>query len=173
MKTRRGYKLFRQKNGKLYPLYVFADKEMPIGEWIKAEEGPMVDGKVKAKHLGRLAYRPGFHLAEVPNAHWIGKRMPDGTLAMSPDTVWCEVEYPADICYGDEARENGWRAGKWAAQKAYLKHIPVDGYYIYRTNSNGDAWPITGAIKILRVLTDEERIRICIENGVEPQKRAA
>lgn len=172
MKTKKGYKLFKIKNGKLYPLYVLAEKEMPIGEWIEAEEGPMVDGKVKAKNLGRLAYRPGFHLAEVPNAHWIGKKMPDGTLGMRSDTVWCEVEYPTDICYSAEARENGWRNGKWSAQRACLKHIPTGGYYIYRTNSNGDPWVITGAIKILRILSDEERISICKEAGVEPQKIA-
>lgn len=29
-----GYKLFRMKDGKLYPLYVLANKETPIGKWI-------------------------------------------------------------------------------------------------------------------------------------------
>ena len=37
------YKLFRIKNGKLYPLYVLADKEMPIGVKIKAEVGELKD----------------------------------------------------------------------------------------------------------------------------------
>ena len=60
-----GYKLFRIKKnepGKLYPLYVFAEKEIPMNVWINAEEGPKNDnGKVKSK-LGDLAYRPGWHI---------------------------------------------------------------------------------------------------------------
>lgn len=170
----KAFKLFRIKNGKLYPLYVFADKEIPIGEWLQAEEGPRTeDGKVKAKHLGRLAYRPGFHLAEIPNSPWIGKKQPDGTLAMAPDTVWAECEFSSEICYGAKARENGWKNGKWAAKRAYLTHIPVGGYYKYRTNSNGDVWIIAGAMKVIRILSDEERINICLENGVVPQKNVA
>ena len=54
-----GYKLFRMKDGKLYPLYVLANKETPIGKWIEAECGEMSEnGKVKAR-LGELAYRAG------------------------------------------------------------------------------------------------------------------
>lgn len=30
------YKLFRTKNNKLYPLYVEADREMKVGEWLEA-----------------------------------------------------------------------------------------------------------------------------------------
>ena len=47
------YKLFRVKNGNLYPLYVQADRKMPIGEWIYAEVGKKVDDThVKAKGCG-------------------------------------------------------------------------------------------------------------------------
>lgn len=57
-----GYKLFRTKNGKLYPLYVLTNKETPVGKWIEAECGEMSEnGKVKSK-LGELAYRAGWHL---------------------------------------------------------------------------------------------------------------
>lgn len=45
-----GYKLFRTKNGKLYPLYVLANKETPVGKWIEAECGEMSEnGKVKSR----------------------------------------------------------------------------------------------------------------------------
>lgn len=42
MKTAKGYKLFRilkSQPGKLFPLYVYATEEIPIGEWLKAKEG--------------------------------------------------------------------------------------------------------------------------------------
>lgn len=165
----KAYKLFRCRDGVLYPLYVYASEPMPIGVWLEAKDGERDGDKVKSR-LGRLAYRPGFHLAEVPNAHWIGKRQ-DGELVMRSDTIWCEVEYKTDRCYSSEARENGWKAGKWAANRAYLKHIPVGGYYKYRTNSNGDVWIIRGEIKIIRILPDEERKRICIEHGITPQRK--
>lgn len=164
------YKLFRIKKGVLYPLYVYANEPMPIGIWLEAKDGERDGDKVKSK-LGRLAYRPGFHLAEIPNAHWIGKKAEDGTLEMREDTVWCLVEYKTTICYTPEARENGWRAGRWAANRAYLKHIPVGGYYKYRTNSNGDVWIICGEIKIIRIISDEERKAICLEHGVVPQRK--
>ena len=37
------YKLFRTKNNKLYPLYVNANKETVIGEWLNAEVGEKKD----------------------------------------------------------------------------------------------------------------------------------
>lgn len=169
MNTQKGYKMFRIKDGKLFPLYVLANKETPIGEWLDAEIGPMVNGKVKSK-LGKLAFRPGWHIAEIPNSPWIGKKTKNGELVRRSDNVWCEVEYHTDKNYQPEARENGWRAGKWASQRAYLKHIPVGGYYKFRTNTNGDVWIISGEIKVNRILSDEEVNRICRENGVIPQR---
>lgn len=67
MKTAIGYKLFRVSKkypGKLFPLYVNANTNIPIGEWISAEPGERLEnGKVKSK-LGPLRYRPGFHIME-------------------------------------------------------------------------------------------------------------
>lgn len=164
-----GYKMFKIKDGKLYPLYVLADKETTFGEWLPAEDGEMQDGKVKSK-LGKLAYRPGWHIALIPNSPWIGKKTETGELVRRADNVWAEVEYATDVCYSAEARENGWKAGKWAAQRAYLKHIPWNGYYRFRTNTNGDEWIIAGNMKVNRILTDDEVFTICRKNGVEPQK---
>ena len=169
MKTAKGYKMFRMIGGKLYPLYVLADKETPIGEWLPAEVGPMVDGKVKSK-LGKLAYRPGWHIAEIPNSPWIGKKDKNGELIRRKDNVWCEVEYCVDKSYQEEARENGWRCGRWAANRACLNHIPVGGYYRYRTNTNGDVWVISGEIKVIRVLSNKEVFEICRSYGIVPQR---
>lgn len=169
MATAKGYKMFRIKDGKLFPLYVLSNKETPMNVWIDAEEGEMVDGKVKSK-LGKLAYRPGWHIAEIPNSPWIGKKTGSGELIRRKDCVWCEVEYHTDKNYQSEARENGWKAGCWAVQRAYLKHIPWDGYYKFRTNTNGDVWIISGEIKVNQILSNEEVNRICLENGVIPQR---
>ena len=64
MNTNIGYKLFRVKKscpGKLFPLFVLSNKEMPMNEWLIAETGEIKDGKVKSK-LGLLKFRPGFHI---------------------------------------------------------------------------------------------------------------
>ena len=169
MKTMKGYKMFRLVDDKLYPLYVLADKETVIGEWLNAEIGPMVEEKVKSK-LGKLAFRPGWHIALIPNSPWIGKKDKNGELIRRKDNVWCEVEYCVDKNYQPEARESGWRAGRWAAKRAYLKHIPVGGFYKYKTNTNGDEWIISGEIKVNRILSNEEVNQICLENGVIPQR---
>jgi hypothetical protein len=170
MEIRKGYKMFRQKEEKLYPLYVLSNKETPIGIWIEAEEGPrLLNGKVKSK-LNPLAFRPGWHIAEIPNAPWIGVKSESGELLRRKDNVWCEVEYLADICYTHEAYCNGYNNGKWAANRAYLKHIPVGGYYKYKTNSLGDDWIIAGEIKVTKILTNEEVNQICLLHNVIPQR---
>lgn len=170
------FKLFRKKkDGNLYPLYVEANTQMPIGVWIDAVEGERrADGKVKASGCGgSLAYRPGLHLGKIPKADWIGKKQKDGTLAQRKDCVWCEVEYSTEINYQQEARENGWRKGRWAAKRACLDHLPVNGYYEYKTNSKQpEPWIICGSMRIIRELTNEEVTTICRDHGVEPQKVA-
>ena len=172
MKTEKGYKMFRMKDGKLFPLYVLANKETEMNKWLEAEDGKMVNGKVRSR-LGLLAYRPGWHIAEIPNSPWIGKKTKGGELVRRKNCVWCEVEYPTDVCYKDEAFENGWkrclRGMKWSANRAYLKHIPWGGYYRFRTNTNGDEWIIAGKVKVNKVLSDDEVRSICVASGVVPQ----
>ena len=89
MKT---YKLFRMKNGGLYPLYVFANEEMPIGEWLYAKVGEKADETHVKSRLGALSLRPGYHSTETPFTDWIGERQADGTLAQKKETVWCGCE---------------------------------------------------------------------------------
>ena len=168
-----GYKLFKIKNGKLYPLYVLANKETKMGVWLPAESGELQpNGKVKAKLGNGLAYRPGWHIGEVPTCCHIGVKQSDGTLAQAPDTVWCEVEYSDKINYQDLVNKLGTnKHGKVVPVKACMKEIPVNGYYRYKTNPNmlGD-WIIAGAIKVHRILSNEEVKEICEMNGYEPQK---
>lgn len=168
------YKLFKTKKGKLYPLYILTDNEVPMNRWIEAESGELLDnGKVKSK-LGQLCYRPGWHLADIPYAAHIGQRDEDGNLRMKTDTVWCEVEYSDKVDYQPLANQNGTnKQGKVIPVKSYLKEIPKDGYYRYKTSPlMFEDWIIAGAIKVLKVLTNEEVDNICREHGIEPQKRA-
>ena len=91
-----GYKLFKVKKkypGQLFPLYVLTEEPVPIGVWLDAKEGPRtVTGKVKSK-LGELAFRPGWHLSDIPLAIHIGIKE-DGVIKyMHDDEVWCECEF--------------------------------------------------------------------------------
>lgn len=157
MKT---YKLFRIKNGKLYPLYVEADKEMEIGKWLMATVGDKADDThVKAKGCGgKLSLRPGFHSTKIPFTNWIGKKMPDGTLAQRKDTVWCECEVNGKQL--EVTSRNGSRE-------------LLNGWYYFRTNSKQkDPWIISNKLLINRILSNEEVNDICKANGIEAQKLA-
>lgn len=163
-----GYKLFRERNGKLFPLYVNANKEIPIGVWLDAECGPMEGGKVKSR-LGKLAFRPGWHINDkAPYVeHIYSKR--NGKKVMKKGTVWAEVEYHTAFDYTYAAKRNG-----KSPRNQYLKEIPVGGFYRYKTNPQmfGE-WIISGEMKVNRVMPDEEVYQMCEEQGLEPLRREA
>ena len=156
MKT---YKLFRVKNGKLYPLYVEAKREIVMNEWLAANVGEKADEThVKASGCGgKLSLRPGFHSCEIPYTDWIGKRDHDGTLMQRKDTVWCECEVR-----GDQIT---------VTSRYGLRELP-EGWYYFRTNSKQkDPWIISREIKVNRILSNEEVDEICKANGFVAQKR--
>ena len=172
------YKLFRLRKGKLYPMYVCANEEVPMGVWLDAKDGERLpSGKVKARLGKGLAYRPGWHCADIPLATHIGKKDADGNIvSMHDDTVWAEVEYADNLSYEMEAFVRGLnvKTGNFNPQKACLDYIPVGGFYRYKTNPHMLAdWIITGAIRVNRVLSDAEVADICISHGFLPQKRGA
>jgi hypothetical protein len=155
------YKLFREKNGNLYPLYVNADDAIAVGEWLKSKPGTLVDDThVKAKGCGgKLRLRSGYHSTMIPFTDWIGEKQPDGTLAQRKDCVWCECEVK-----GNEI-ESKTRTG--------YDIVPDNSYYFFKTNSKQvDPWIISDWIRVNRKLTNEEVAEICRANGVEPQKVA-
>ena len=157
MKT---YKLFRVKNGKLYPLYVEANKEMEIGVWLRANCGEKADETHVKSKLGALSLRPGFHSTYIPFTDWIGKKMPDGTLAQKPDTVWCECEVK-----GEEIE---------CSNRYGFRELQRDKWYYFKTNSKQkDPWIISDWLKINRILTHDEVKKICSKNGVVAQNLAA
>ena len=152
------YKLFRIKDGHLFPLYVEHKREMPIGIWIDAGIGELVDeSHVKAHGLGgRVALRPGFHSTLVPFTDWIGKRGRDGNLLQRKNTVWCEC-----LVRGRE---------QMVSDRRGLKTLPSD-WYFFKTNSRQkDPWIISNRLFINRILTHSEVQKICKMHGISAQE---
>lgn len=157
-KTITTYKLFNYKNGQLYPLYVNANKPLPIGEWIQAESGELLsNGKVKAKIGNGLSFRPGFHSQEnFAVALHIGKKANSTDVKPSfraKNQVWCKCLIYDDGGYWQEKANS---MGKSARDKC-LKEIPIGGFYRYKTNPNMfGTWCISGELFIEKILTDAE-----------------
>lgn len=188
-KTGIGYKVFVLKNGKLYPPMVANPNgaDTPIGVWLDADAAPITGqsktgrnqvkagGKGTQGGSGKLAFRPGWHLGEIPYALQFNRIDETGVKSLFPrNFVWAEVEYANDVDYQDEARRYGINAnGKYQHSLAGLPRIPVNGSYKYRTNPNPntDPWIITGAIKINRLLTPSEVDEMVKNAGREPQQR--
>lgn len=183
-----GYKVFVLKDGKLYPPMV-ANPDgaaTPVGVWIDADAAPIAGesktgrpqvkqgGKGTQGGSGKLAYRPGWHLGVVPYAIQFNRKDADGNKTLFPKNfVFAEVEYAADVDYQEEARQEGINSsGKYQHSLAGLKHLPTDGYYMYRTNPNPetDPWVITGAMKVNRILTRAEQADLVSKAGREPQQ---
>lgn len=183
-----GYKVFVLMDGKLYPPMV-ANPDgaaTPVGVWLDADAAPIAGesktgrpqvkqgGKGTQGGSGKLAYRPGWHLGVVPYAIQFNRKDAEGNKTLFPKNfVFAEVEYAADVDYQEEARQEGINpSGKYQHSLAGLKHLPTDGYYMYRTNPNPetDPWVITGAMKVNRILTRAEQAELVKNAGREPQQ---
>ena len=183
------YKVFYQKNGKLYPPMVAnpGGADTPVGVWLDADIGvsapPSKTGRLQVKAGGKgtqggsgsLAFRPGWHLGDIPKATQFDRKNPaNGVKELFPkDFVWAECEYAMDVDYQEEAMSYGYTEnGKFRHSYAGLPRLPEDGYYHYRTNPDPKTvpWVITGAMKVTRILSREDVDAILAENGVEPTK---
>lgn len=183
-----GYKVFVLKDGKLYPPMV-ANPDgaaTPVGVWLDADAAPIAGesktgrpqvkqgGKGTQGGSGKLAYRPGWHLGVVPYAIQFNRKDAEDNKTLFPKNfVFAEVEYAADVDYQEEARQEGINpSGKYQHSLAGLKHLPTDGYYMYRTNPNPetDPWVITGSMKVNRILTRAEQSELVKNAGREPQQ---
>ena len=188
--TKIGYKVFKVRNGQLYPTKVKnpSGQGTPLGVWLNADTGELArdaDGNIKTNTLGRisvkadggtLAWRPGWHLGELPEANQMNKSNPnvEGKPSevglMHEDYVFCECEFAADINYQMEAFQMGFnKNGNYQHKLAGLPYLPKNGYYRYRTNPdpNTSPWFISGAIKITRILDDAERKAIIDKYNAE------
>jgi hypothetical protein len=183
VKMVKAYKLFRvdpNQPGRLFSLFVNANDSIGMGEWVDAVIGPEAKaGKVKSK-LGPLAMRPGWHSGDAPAMTHIGG-VSSGVAGAPPDfrpenQVWAEVEIPADVDWQREANARGRNAqGRIVPVRAAITdQVPKGGHYRYKTNPNmrGD-WFISGAIKVNRILGDQEVAEINKKAGVRdlPRKK--
>lgn len=154
-----GYKLFEQdtRTGKLYPLFIGSREETPIGTWMIAQNIPTKG----------FANRPGWHIgSSLPDAPWLkgySAENPRGVFNSKRGKnfrrVWAEVSYPMDVNYQEELDRRGIRDIK--------DHTPENGYYTFR-EANG-TWIIAGALRVDRILSEEERQQIFDEAGYDEQ----
>ena len=184
------YKVFFVKDGKLYPPMVAnpGGADTPMGVWLNADMGtaapPSKTGRAQVKAGGKgtqggggsLAFRPGWHLGDLPRASQFDRVNPEtGKKELFPENfVWAEVEYAKDVDYQEEAMSYGYTdKGKFRHAYAGLPRLPENGYYRYRTNPKPDTvpWVITGAMKVNRLLSDAEVNAILEKNGVPPVHR--
>jgi hypothetical protein len=184
------YKVFFVKDGKLYPPMVAnpGGADTPMGVWLNADMGtaapPSKTGRAQVKAGGKgtqggggsLAFRPGWHLGDLPRASQFDRVNPEtGIKELFPENfVWAEVEYAKDVDYQEEAMSYGYTDnGKFRHAYAGLPRLPENGYYRYRTNPKPDTvpWVITGAMKVNRLLSDAEVNAILEKNGVPPVHR--
>lgn len=157
------YKLFEMDiNGNLYPLFIDNKTIYPIDKWIYAENHPTKG----------FARRPGIHTGEICSAPWL--MAADGTYksqrGKSFKRVWCEVECNTTTDYTNVVVK--------LPKKCFVDHIPENGFYKFRETGCSRIWIITDRIKIIRILTEEERQQILKEmnydeaTAFEPYKKA-
>ena len=107
------YKVFMAKDGQLYPPMVPnpGGEGTPVGVWLDADVGkaappsktgrPQVQGGGKGTNSGKisLAFRPGWHLGDVPHATQFARKNPEtGKKDLFPaNFVWAECEYAMDV----------------------------------------------------------------------------
>lgn len=126
------YKLFRVRDGKLYPLFIGRSKPIPMGVWVEAECIPTKG----------YAVRPGWHVAPEPEAPHLCKR--DGTMAA--DRRWARVEIPDT--------DNGWQEiAEESPTKDLRDRVPEGGFYRFpRPAHQGGEWLIAGRMKVIELL---------------------
>lgn len=163
MKILRGYKLFEQDPiGNLYPLFIGKKEVMPIGEWIKAKILPTKGFSV----------RPGLHLGEICSAPWLMSA--DGTYKSQRSKYWKRVwvlcEYIAENDYSEEV--------ELLPKKCFQNRLPENGFYKFKEAGLNRIWVICDQIRIIKVLSEEERLNILKElnynekEAFEPYRKA-
>lgn len=151
MITKIGYKLFEQNTrGELFPLFIGKNKPVAVGKWVHAEYLPTKG----------FACRGGWHIGDMPDAPWL--KGYDGSETgcyksrwKSGKRVWCIVEYNANTDYN--------RAVETMPGKCFKDSIPENGFYYFREAGKG-TWSITSDIRVVHILTEQERQEILIRN---------
>lgn len=159
MKTNFGWKLFeRDPEGNLYPLFLDKDTIYPLNTWIDAEI-----------HYGKnFAPRPGIHCGIIPAAPWLMSVDEYGNgyykgRRKGWTRVWAYIEYNCTINYNNEVSK--------LKKKCFTDRIPLNGWYFFKECGKA-TWVITDKIKILRVISEDERQKILSEAGYDEIKAA-
>lgn len=144
------------------------------GDFIRNTKGRLA--VQNAKGGGTLAFRPGWHLGEWPDAKQFNKDSKVyGKKSLMPDgLVFAKCEIAADVDYQLDAMEYGVSEnGNFNRSQAGLPRIPENGFYKYRTNVDPTTapWYITGSMRVTEILDDDDCARICAEFGVTPDRR--
>lgn len=156
MKIANGWKLFEMNSeGRLFPLFINKKEETVMNEWVPAEI---------IEYHPQFSHRPGWHIGTgVPSAPWLMGA--DGTYKSQRGKkfrrVWCEVEYVADVDYTPVV-EN-------MPKKCFTDRLPEGGFYNFRESGNR-LWIIADRIKVVRVLSEEERFDIMNNMGYDEQE---
>ncbi len=138
--------------GKVFPLYVEAENEFPIGKWSIGEFVHIKKGKQKDMDL---TYRPGLHALWKPDSKHIqmeGKvrtKVGNRVRLVKAPRVWARVELSADV--------NWQKLAETTRTKDIRAMIPRGGYYLWkRPPREGGMWYIAGEMKVHKVLSDAE-----------------
>ena len=130
------------------------------------------NGEYKAKDITALAYRPGWHAGDLPFFPQGGMKIAGSNYenVHRYNQVVFECEIAADVDY---TRTKTAKNGK--VRFLDMQEMPADGMYKFATNpmtqsSDLGAWYISGSLKIVRALTQEECNQILQENGRLPQE---
>jgi hypothetical protein len=117
------YKVFKVKDGKLYPPKVAntGNVDTPIGVWLDAEEGEFAglnkEGRptVKSTDGSALAYRPGWHLGDLPKG-----------IQFNVEPTWELVDkLPRGAKVADKSATSLSTLSKSAIRKNYGKYVYV------------------------------------------------
>ena len=156
MKIAKGWKLFEMNcDGKLFPLFIGKNEETIMNEWVMAQI---------IEYHPQFAHRPGWHIGTgVPSAPWLMSA--DGTYKSQRGKrfrrVWCEVEYVADVDYTPVVES--------LPKKCFTDRLPDGGFYNFRESGNR-LWIIADRIKVVRILSEEERVDIMNRMNYDEQE---
>lgn len=153
-----GYKLFETRDGKtLLPLFIDKNEVFPVGKWVKAKN---------ITHHPSFAHRPGIHVsAKCPSAVWLMDATGNYKSRFKHGKrVWCLVAYNANHNYNEEVMK--------LPKKCFIEHPPLDGFYDFR-ESKGRDWVITSDIKVIKILSEEERQNILKEMNYDEMEAFA
>lgn len=98
----------------------------------------------------------------IPDAPWLkGANGKYKSRFAKGERVWCVVEFDRTINYQPEVDA--------LSKKCFTDRIPENGFYIFRECGKGD-WVISGSIRVVRILTEDERQEVLDGLNYDEQK---